>query len=275
LEAFSLRAPLFQDLKEILGTRINSGSVNFALGNALLLVVTIWAAVIASRILRFVLEEEVYPRIELAPGVHYSISRMVHYVILVAGFLLGIALVGFDMTKLTILAGAVGVGLGFGLQNIINNFVSGIILLFERPIKIGDVIQLDSTEGTVTRIGIRASIVQTLNGPEIIVPNGKLISDPVTNWTFSRRQRLVIIPIAVAPGSDARRVLDILREAAGSQPAIRREPPPQALLMNFSGGGLNFELRVWTDQIHDWLQIRSDLAAAINAALIAQNISIK
>jgi len=266
---------MFQDLKEILTARLEIGSISVSLGDALLFGITLWAALMASRILRFVLEEEVYPHVQLAPGLHYSISRMVHYAVLVAGFLLAIALVGFNLTKLTILAGAVGVGLGFGLQNIINNFVSGIILLFERPVKVGDVIQFDSTEGVVTQIGIRASIVRTTNGPEIIVPNGKLISDPVTNWTFSRRQRLITIPLAVTPGVDAQRVLDVLKQAAAAQPAIRREPSPQALLVNFGGGGLNFELRVWTDQINDWMQIRSDLATAINAALIAQSISIK
>jgi potassium-dependent mechanosensitive channel len=184
-------------------------------------------------------------------------------------------LLGFNMTRLTILAGAVGVGLGFGLQNIINNFVSGIILLFERPVKVGDVIQLDSTEGVVTHIGIRASIIRTTNGPEIIMPNGKLISDPVTNWTFSRRHRLIRIPISTVAGVDARRVLAVLKEAADAQSAIMRDPPPQTLFIGFTGGALNFELRVWTDQINDWMQIHSDLATAINSALIAQNISIK
>jgi small-conductance mechanosensitive channel len=195
--------------------------------------------------------------------------------LLLAGFFVGVALLGFNLTRLTILAGAVGVGLGFGLQNITNNFVSGIILLFERPVKVGDVIQLDTTEGVVTHIGIRASIVRTTSGPEIILPNGKLISDPVTNWTFSRRQRMITIPISIAPGADARRVLDILTAAAASQSAVLREPPAQALFVGFAGGAFNFELRGWTDQIKDWMQIRSDLSTAISSALTAQNISIK
>jgi len=275
LEAFSLRAPVFQNLKEILDAKLAVGSISFTLGEIVLFGLTIWAAFMVSRIARFVLEEEVYPHVHLAPGLHYSISRMVHYAILVAGFLVGIALLDFNMTRLTILAGAVGVGLGFGLQNIINNFVSGIILLFERPVKVGDVIQLDSTEGVVTHIGIRASIVRTTNGPEIILPNGKLISDPVTNWTFSRRQRLITIPISIVQGVDAQRVLAVLKEAAAAQSTVLRDPAPQALLIGFSDGALKFELRVWTDQINDWMQIRSDLSTAISAVLIAQKFAIK
>jgi small-conductance mechanosensitive channel len=275
LETLSLRAPLFQNLKSILTANLSIKSTSFTLGDILLFVVTIWATVIASRIARFILEQEVYPHVQLAPGVHYSISRMVHYIILVGGFLTAMVLLGFNLTHLTILVGAVGVGLGFGLQNIINNFVSGIILLFERPVKVGDVIQIDATEGVVAHIGIRASIVKTTAGSEIIVPNGKLISDPVTNWTFSRRQRLIIIPIGIAPGTEAKQVLEVLNNAAAAEPAVLGEPRAQALLVNFSGGALNFELRVWTDQIKNWMEIRSNLSAAINSSLIAQKISLK
>jgi small-conductance mechanosensitive channel len=275
LEAFSLRAPVFQDIKQIMVAKLSVGSATFTFGDVLLFCVTIWGAFVISRIFRFVLEEEVYPHVRLAPGVHCSISRMVHYAILLAGFFIAIALLGFNLTRLTILVGAVGVGLGFGLQNIINNFVSGLILLFERPVKVGDVIQLDSTEGIITQIGIRASVVRTTSGPEIIVPNGKLISDPVTNWTFSRRQRLITIPLAVAAGVDARRIMEILQSAAAGQKLLLRDPPVQALMIEFKAGALHFELRAWTDEIRHWMQIRSDLSAEINAALIKENITLK
>jgi small-conductance mechanosensitive channel len=206
---------------------------------------------------------------------HYTISKTLHYAILIVGFFAGVGLLGFDLSKLTILAGAFSVGLGFGLQNIINNFVSGLILLFERPIKVGDVIQLDTTEGYVEQIGIRASVIRTVNGSEIIMPNAKLISDPVTNWTFSRRQRLIVIPVLVVPGTDGQKVIEILKSAAANNPAVLKDPPPQALLIDFTGGGVRFELRARTNQFEDWSAIRSELALAINAGLIAQNISLK
>ena len=160
LEALSLRAPVFQDLREVLTATWAVGSFKVSPGDVVLFGVTVWASFLVSRMLRFVLEEEVYSRVKLAPGLHYSISKMVNYAILVIGFFIGIAMLGFDLTRLTILVGAFGVGLGFGLQNIINNFVSGLILLFERPIKVGDVIQLGGNEGVVKHIGIRASIVR-------------------------------------------------------------------------------------------------------------------
>lgn len=275
LDSLALRAPLFQDLRALSGTTLSIGSHKFTVGDILLFAVAIWIALITSRICRFVLEEEVYPRVHLAPGLHYSISKTLHYAILILGFFAGVDMLGFDLSKLTILAGAFSVGLGFGLQNIINNFVSGLILLFERPIKIGDVIQLDTTEGVVEQIGIRASIVRTINGSEIILPNSKLISDPVTNWTFSRRQRLIVIPVSVVPGTDGQKVIDALKSAAASHAGVLRDPPPQALFIDFSGGALRFELRARTDQFEEWYTIRSELAVAVNATLIAQNITIK
>jgi small-conductance mechanosensitive channel len=274
LDSLSLRAPLFQDLKALSATSIGLGSHKFVVGDVLLFAVAIWVAVITSRICRFVLEEEVYPRVHLAPGLHYTISKTLHYAILIVGFFAGVGLLGFDLSKLTILAGAFSVGLGFGLQNIINNFVSGLILLFERPIKVGDVIQLDTTEGVVEQIGIRASIIRAVNGSEIIMPNAKLISDPVTNWTFSRRQRLIIIPVSVVAGTDGQKVIDALKTAAASHPAVLKEPAPQALFIDFTGA-LRFELRARTNQFEDWAEIRSELAVAINSALIAQNIAVK
>jgi small-conductance mechanosensitive channel len=275
LDSLALRAPIFQDLKALSASTIGLGSHKFTVGDVLLFVVAIWIAVITSRITRFVLEEEVFPRVHLAPGLHYTISKTLHYAILILGFFAGVGLLGFDLSKLTILAGAFSVGLGFGLQNIINNFVSGLILLFERPVKVGDVIQLDTTEGVVEQIGIRASIIRTVNGSEIIMPNAKLISDPVTNWTFSRRQRLIVIPLSVVPGTDGQKVIDTLRSAAANNPAVLKEPPPQALCIDFSGGALRFELRARTNQFEDWSAIRSELAVAINSALISQNIGIK
>jgi potassium efflux system protein len=274
LEALSLRAPLFEDFKAISSTTITFGTHRISIGDVLLFAVSVWLAFTVSKICRFVLEEEVYPRVHLAPGLHYSINKVVHYAILLVGFFAGVSLLGFDLSKLTILAGAFSVGLGFGLQNIINNFVSGIILLFERPIKIGDVIQIDNNEGVIERIGIRASIVRTRNGSAIIMPNGKLISDPVTNWTFSRRQRLIVLPLTISPGADPKKIANLLEAAARAHPLVAKDPPPQALVTDIAGGALRFELRASTDSTENGPQIRSDLAAAIYSELGREKIAI-
>jgi small-conductance mechanosensitive channel len=275
LEALSLRAPVFQDFREVLTATWEVGPFKVSPGNVVLFGVTVWASFFVSRMVRFVLEEEVYARVKLAPGLHYSISKMVNYAILVLGFFTGIFILGFDLTRLTILVGAFGVGLGFGLQNIINNFVSGLILLFERPIKVGDVVQLAGNEGVVQHIGIRASIVRAANGSEFIVPNGSLISETVTNWTFSDRLRRIDLPVTVAGPADARRVMELLQGAAGEQPRVLKDPPPQALLGSFTGDSMNFELRIWINQSEDWSQIRSELALAVRATLAEHKIEVK
>ena len=275
LEALSLRAPVFQDLRAVLTATGTVGSFKISLGDVVLFGVTVWASFLVSRLLRFVLEEEVYSRVKLAPGLHYSISKIVNYVVLLIGFFVGVAMLGFDLTRLTILVGAFGVGLGFGLQNIINNFVSGLILLFERPIKVGDVIQLAANEGVVRHIGIRASIVEAPNGSEFIVPNASLISETVTNWTLSDRLRRLELPITVGSPADARRVMELLKGAAVAQPRVLKDPPPQALLRGFAGDSMSFELWIWIDQSENLPQIRSELALAIRATLAENNITLK
>jgi potassium-dependent mechanosensitive channel len=226
-----------------------------------------------SRFLRFLLEEEIYQRFHLARGLPYAISTVLNYLILLIGFFLALAALGVDMTRFTILAGAFSVGIGFGLQNVINNFVSGLILLFERPIKVGDVVQIDTSTGVVQRIGIRASIVRTPDGAEIIVPNGNLISNNVTNWTFSDRRRAIQIPVTASRDADPAKVIDVVKNLVASNEKVARQPAPQVYFSNVTGGVLNFELRAWTDQYEDWGRIRSDLALAINAALVKENLA--
>ena len=275
LESLSLRAPVFQDLRQVLTASWGVGSFKVSPGDIVLFGVTIWASFLVSRLLRFVLEEEVYARVKLAPGLHYSISKMVNYAVLVVGFFIAIFVLGFDLTRLTILVGAFGVGLGFGLQNIINNFVSGLILLFERPIKVGDVIQLAGAEGVVQRIGIRASVVLTPTGSEVIVPNGSLISENVTNWTYSDRLRRLDLTLAVVGPADARQVMELLLAAARAQPRVLKDPPPRTLLSSFATDSMSFELRVWIDQSEDWSQVRSDLSLGIRATMAEHKVVVK
>ena len=172
LSFFGLRDSLIASIAAALNANLAIGSFNITLGGILAFLITVWASFLISKFLRFVLEEDVYQHLHLARGIPYAISTMVHYAILLVGFFVALGTLGIDLTKLTILAGAFSVGIGFGLQNIVNNFVSGLILLFERPIKVGDVIDVGGSVGEVSRIGIRASVIRTADGSEIIVPNG-------------------------------------------------------------------------------------------------------
>jgi small-conductance mechanosensitive channel len=274
LDVFSVRRPVLDAIYNALTARWGIGAVDLSLGSILAFVLAVWAAFLVSRFVRFVLAEDVYPRVHLARGVPYAISTVLHYVILFLGFLLAVAALGYDMTKFTVLAGAFGVGVGFGIQNIVNNFVSGLILLFERPIQVGDVVELDpATVGVVARIGIRASIVRTGSSAEVIVPNGMLISGRVTNWTLSNRQRGFELPVSVAAGADPEAVIKLLTDAARNAKCVAASPAPQAFLTEFlAAGAMRFELRVWTNQFEDWTRARSDVLAAVHTALAAAGI---
>jgi potassium efflux system protein len=275
LQVFSLREPLWQGAVDLLTTRHHWFSITFSLGAVLAFPITIWASFLISRFVRFVLHEEVYPNLQLGRGIPYAASTMVHYTILLIGFFAAVAATGAQLSQFAFLAGAFGVGLGFGLQNIMNNFVSGVILLFERPIKVGDTIQIDATTmGKVERIGIRASVILLGNGSELIVPNGNLISNPVTNWTLSNCERLIEIPVNVTSKVDPKHVLDILVATARANPNVLKNPPPQALLITLVGTALSFKLRAWIDAEEQWLQITSDLSLAVNAALTKENITL-
>jgi potassium-dependent mechanosensitive channel len=274
LNFFGLRDPLIATTAAALNANLAIGSFNITLGRILAFLITVWASFLVSRFLRFLLEEDVYHHFHLARGIPYAISTMLHYVILLSGFFVGLGALGIDLTKLTILAGAFSVGIGFGLQNVINNFVSGLILLFERPIKVGDVIEVGGNVGEVSRIGIRASVIRTADGSEVIVPNGSLISSQVTNWTFSDRKRAVEVSVNVAGGADPQRVAELLKTTAAAHPGVAKEPLPQAYVVNFSAGALTFQLRAWIDRYEDLAQLRSDLSVAVNDALARDKIAI-
>ena len=181
---------------------------------------------------------------------------------LLVGFVIALGMIGFSLDRVTILLGALGVGLGFGFQNVVNNFVSGVILLFERPIRVGDRIELDGLVGDVTRIGMRASRVRTLDGIDLIVPNSDFVSVRIANWTLADEERRVILPVVVAYGPRPQRVLELLERVARAHPEVLASPEPEMLFRGFGESSLDFELRVWTDG-RLVSRVQSDLAVAI------------
>ena len=275
LDRLAIRDVVFNGAGRMLSAEVRYGALKITAGDVLAFVFAVWASFLVSRFVRFVLEEEIFPHARLKRGLPYAISRTVHYLILIAGFFVAMAALGLDMTKFTILAGAFTVGVGFGLQNIFNNFVSGLILLFERPMQVGDLVQMDDASGVVQRIGIRASIVRASNGSEIIVPNGKLISERLVNWTLSERQRGIEVAISVMLDSDPGRVIGLLERVASAHPDVVKRPEPRALLTRIGPDYMGFELRAATGLIEDWMRVRSDLAVAATAALTAEQIKLR
>jgi len=275
LSSLELARPAITAVRNVLSANLAWGTaIVFTLGDVLAFGVTIWAAFLLSRFVRFVLQEDVYPRLGLSRGLPYAVSSVIHYVILFGGFLLAITATGLDLNRFTVLAGAFGVGIGFGLQNVVNNFVSGLILLLERPVQVGDTIQIAEVTGQVSRIGIRSSTLRTAQGAEVIVPNANLIADRVTNWTFSDPMRRVDIPISVAYGTDPEKMLALLLEVAQSHPNVIPLPPPVALFQGFGDVALNFELRAWTNQPDGWVNVRSELGMALYRRLNEESIEI-
>ena len=257
----------------VLGARYVRGSVGLSLGDVAAFALTVGAVFVVSSFIRFVLDEEVYPRVRLPRGAAYALATIVHYVIVVIGFVLAVAALGIDLNRLTIVAGALGVGVGIGLQSVVANFVSGLILLLERRLHVGDAVQLGTLEGRIREIGIRATTIRTWDGAEVIVPNAALTSERVTNWTLSDTLRRVTLGVGVAYSADPQHVLEILRSVATAHPRALSDPPPVALCTGFGDSALKFELRVWT-RVDDAESFLSQLAIAVHGALSAAKIEI-
>jgi small-conductance mechanosensitive channel len=234
-------------------------SLSITPGSILAVVFIIYSSLIVSRGIRAFLQQEVLPRYKVDKGAQISINRLVHYAILFVGFIILLSALGFGLNQITILGGALGVGIGFGLQAIVNNFVSGLILLFERPIKVGDMIEVGTDVGEVKELGLRATIVQTFDNAEIVIPNSQLITGSVVNWTLAEKKIRVKVPVGVAYGSDISAVLEILLNCAEANAIVLSTPKPAALFLAFGASSLDFELRVWISDFNDKLIVLSEL----------------
>jgi small-conductance mechanosensitive channel len=188
-------------------------------------------------------------------------------VLLVFIVLLALAAAGVELSKFTLLTGALGVGLGFGLQNVVNNFVSGLILLFERPVRIGDILEIGQLSGQVTKIGVRSTSLHAFDGSDLIIPNAKLISEQVVNWTLTGTRRQIVVNVPVAYGADPTKVRDLLRQTAESHPQVLDFPKPVAFFLGFGDSALNFEVRFWAPRPDIVGDLKSDVALNIATAL--------
>ncbi len=274
LQLLGIWDPVSRWLLGVLFATLRVRDLAISLADVLAFFAVIWLSFVLSRWLRALLEEEVLPRLALPRGVPNTMSRITHYVVLFVGFLFAVNLAGFDLDRFTLLIGAFGVGIGFGLQNVVNNFISGLILLFERPVQVSDRVQVGAMLGFIEHIGIRASVIRTFEGAEVIVPNGQLISDVVTNFTLSDRMRRIDIAVGVAYGTDPQRVLGILRDVAAAHPDVLADPEPYVLFMAFGESSLDFSLRAWTADYEEFLRVGSELRVRIWHALKDAGIEI-
>jgi small-conductance mechanosensitive channel len=259
-------------VRATLGVRI--GSIQFSIVNIAVGAAIFAGALIATRFVQRGLATSVFPRTRIDSGARNSIVALVGYAGLILAFLFAVAAAGFDLTNLAIIAGALSVGVGFGLQGFVNNFVSGLTLLFERPIKIGDWVVLASGQGYVKKIGMRATEIETFDRATIIVPNAELVTSAVTNWTLRDRIGRIIVPVGVSYDADPELVRDLLMKVAAEHPEVLSDPAPFVLWKDFADSALVFEVRVYVRDIGRTFRVQNDLRFAIWASFKAHNIEI-
>jgi len=254
------------------GVRVGAGELT--VGRLLLAALAVYLAASVSWVLRMVLDRTLFEHRRFERGVRDSIFTLLHYSIIVVGVFLALSTLGFDLSSFALIAGALGVGVGFGLQNVVNNFVSGLILLFERPVRVGDTVVLGDQLGSISKIGLRSTVLTTFDGAELIVPNADLISEKVVNWTLTTPRARLVLPVSVAYGNDPARVIELLEEVGRSLPESLEEPAPMAIFTRFGDSSVDFELRVWLESYDQSLAARSGLASLVTRRLAAEGIEI-
>ena len=230
--------------------------------------------VVVARTIGRLIGSRLLARTAINRGLQYAIGQMTYYALLILGLMIALQTSGIQMGSLTVVLGALGVGIGFGLQAIVNNFVSGVILLAERSVEIGDWIEVGGTGGRVERIGARSTTIVTSDNITMIVPNADLMSQRIINWSHGDPRVRFRVPVGVAYGSDMERVRAALLEVA-EHPAVLRDPAPAVFFVEFGESSLNLELVVWTrDMVYVPLRFRSDLNFAIDAAFRRHGITV-
>ncbi len=252
----------------------NVGRIHISLIDITIAILVIMVLVILTRFIQRVLAEKILPQTRIDTGIQESIRQATGYVGIVIAAIAGIAALGLDLSNFALVAGALTVGIGFGLQNVVNNFVSGLILLVERPIKVGDWIVVGDQQGYVKRIRVRATEILTFDRSSVFVPNSELISGVVTNWTHADKLGRVIIPIGVAYGSDTELVHKTLLEVATAHPDVLEDPAPVAVFRGFGDSSLDFELRCMLEDVEKKITVTSDLCFSIDKAFRDLNIEI-
>ena len=213
--------------------------------------------------IRRTLNRRIFKRFNIDAGTSYTLSRVTQYLIISIGVLISFNFVGIDLSSLTVIFGLLSVGIGFGLQNVTSNFISGLIILFERPISVGDRVVVSNIEGDITEINIRSTMVRTVNNISIIVPNSEFVSKDVINYSHGDPTYRLDVNVGVAYGSDLDNVLKALKEVADENSSVMRNPEPEVHLIEFGDSSWNMQLRAWIPDVKHYPRIRNELNQAI------------
>jgi len=254
---------------------IGNGNITVSVTTLLEGILIFLVAVFLSRTLTALLQRRIAKRAYLDPGIQYTLGRLTQYLIITIGVLLALSFgVGLNLTSLAVVFTALSVGIGFGLQYIAADIASGFILLFERPVRIGDRITIGEDEGDVQSINLRTTVVTTNNRVSIIVPNSKLVSQRLINWSYGDPRARIAIPMAVAVDSDIDQVTRTLLKAAEGVDNVLNDPPPKVQFLKFADWSLDFRLLVWTNRPRLHMQIRSDINYRIDKLFREARIEI-
>ncbi len=252
---------LIDRLNEILATSLFTfGESKLTIGILITLILSVVLLMIVSEWVRKILVNKILIRYHMEIGTRQSVGTIIKYILIIAGITIILQNTGIDLSALGILAGALGVGIGFGLQNITNNFISGLIILFEQPIKVGDRIEVADVNGDVIKISSRSTMVVTNDNITVIVPNSQFIDSPVINWSHNDRNIRFNFPVGVSYKEDPQKIKHILMEVAKNNEGVLKSPSPDVLFSEYDDSSINFILRVWTsDYINKPSVLKSQL----------------
>jgi small-conductance mechanosensitive channel len=255
---------IFNVLKDVFSYTIftiNQTPIN--LTSLLVFVFILIAFYTFSKVIKNRLLSNILTRLNIESGLQFTMLRLTHYIIILIGLIIAFQFIGINLSGLAVIFGFLSVGIGFGLQNITSNFVAGLILLFERPIKVGDRITVDDMEGDVQNIKIRSTTIKTLHNISIIVPNEKLISSSVINWSYGDSKIRVDLDVGVSYDSNLDTVIKALMEVADENPEVLKNPKPEVHLREFGDSSWNMRLRIWINDPKHHYYVRSDINCAI------------
>jgi small-conductance mechanosensitive channel len=254
---------------------VKAGGVQFTIGHLIELAVLLTVVWVAEMVFRRVFLGRLLKRSRLRPSVQFAVTKIARYTFLVLGIYLSLQAVEINLSSLAFLAGALGVGVGFGLQNIVSNFISGLIILAEAPIALGDRVEIGGAVGRVTEINLRSTTVVTSDNICMIIPNSNLITGTVVNWSHGDPTVRTRLPVGVAYGTDVEKLRGLLIEVAAAEPEILKEPAPEVLFVGYGDNSINFELAVWSTMMVDKpLRFKSRIYYSIHKILEANKIEI-
>lgn len=251
---------IFSYIRDVLNTQLFTVSeVPVTIASILLFFLLLTFFIITGIFVRRAINRRIFKRFNVDEGTSYTLSRITQYIIITIGVLISFNFVGINLSSLTVIFGLLSVGIGFGLQNVTSNFISGLIILFERPISVGDRVVVNNIEGDIIEINIRSTMVRSVNNISIVVPNSEFVSKDVINYSHGDPTYRLDVNVGVSYGSDLDNVLEALREVADNNSSVMQNPEPEVFLNEFGESSWNMQLRVWIPDVKQYPRIRNEI----------------